>query len=428
LKVDEHKTHTKRTQNDIFQPKEISMTSLPAHSFLDLITTQQPLHLPHGPLSGAYLSADGAPVIEMALENGNSATRVMTLHATTHTPVITQTPSLYEEETTPLIYATDTGEWWQVEERDGSRSPRFHIGSFADAQASLPIGKTDVRWNDHRFVNFNRACLVSTLIQAGYGPGTHFIGICPGCRNEEVIVGQGVSPQVQAALSTGLQSFVLWYKDTDRYDIRIHEILPAVPQTFGSHFAFDSDIFGRSLHPEVPQWVWFDIGFYDAHIVTVRRRNASLQVTGTKIADGMASVVRDMGIFLRQAHFSQMEPLSYGSALEMMRRGQVYIGGLPLEGAEQEKGKQLIAAYKDREGGNLIRTLLAHHPTLDAVFAFTGGGSIDLAHQIRRQTQHHPPHLIKCLAEDVARIANIAGIFLLLNLAKRKQSRRGILA
>ena len=65
---------------------------------------------------------------------------------------------------------------------------------------------------------------------------------------------------------------------------------------------------------------------------------------------------------------------------------------------------------------------MANHPNIDSVFAFTGGGAIDLAEQIREQTKYRPKNLTIILCPEVARIANVAGIYWLLNLSKRKKS------
>ncbi len=123
------------------------------------------------------------------------------------------------------------------------------------------------------------------------------------------------------------------------------------------------------------------------------------------------------------ANFPMMDPPSYAQAIDMMRTGEVKIGGMPLDDpADSERGRRLIKAYKDKEGGQLIRTMMANHPTMDSVFAFTGGGAIDLAEQIEEQTRHRPKNLTKVLAPEVARIANVAGIYWLLNLSKRRHS------
>jgi hypothetical protein len=339
--------------------------------------------------------------------------------------VITEVSSVYEEEAPNLIYSTgEGGEYWQGESADGTRSAIFRIGEDADTQQDLPIGPTFARWSDVRFVNFNRACIARTLRAAGYGPGVHYVCICPGARNEEVSVEKGVDPRVQDAFMQGLQPFVIWRNKVERYDIRVVEITAAIPQTFGSHYAFDTDLLGRSLHPNVPMWNWFDIGFYDSHNVTVRRIGKNIRVSGVKVTDGIARVVREMGTLLRQpGNFPMMDPPSYALALEMMRRGEVKIGGMPLsDPTEMERGRRLIKEAKEKEAGQLIRTMMANHPNLDSVFAFTGGGAIDLAEQIGEQIKHRPKHLTTILCPEVARIANVAGIYWLLNLSKRKRS------
>ena len=413
--------------------KDATKVGLDKASVLGMIYEDRPFELMTGqPITGEFASdlptttgASTIPVIKLALENGNSSTRVMALHFLTHQAVITQTPSIYEEEASNLIYsAGERGEFWHIENHDGTHSAVFRIGEYADNQQDLPIGPTFGRWSDPRFINFNRACIVRTLRAAGYRPGTHSVCICPGARNEEVSVEKGVDPRVQNAFMQGLQPFVIWRNKIERYDIRIMEITAAIPQTFGSHYAFDTDIMGRSLNPNVPMWNWFDVGFYDGHDVTVRRIGKNIRVSGVKVTDGISRIVREMGAYLRQpGNFPMMDPPSYAQALDMMRTGEVKIGGMPLDDhAEIERGQQLIKAYKDKEGGQLIRTMMANHPNIDSIFAFTGGGAIDLTEQIKEQTRHRPKNLTKVLAPEVARIANVAGIYWLLNLSKRRRS------
>lgn len=415
--------------------KDAVVAGLEKESVLGIVYEDRPFLLSTGqPITGEYALELSTPTgvrnvaaVELAIENGNSSSRAMALHFATHRAVITQTASVYEEEAQNLIYSTgDVGESWQEESSNGSRSLTYRVGEYADGQQDLPIGPTYGRWSDPRFVQFNKAVIVSTLRAAGYGPGTHFVCICPGARNEEVSVEKGIDPRAQEALKNGLQSFVLWRNKVERYDIHIVEILPAIPQTFGSHYAFDTDILGRSLNPDVPAWNWLDIGFYDGHDVTVRRVGKNIRVSGVKVTDGMSKIVRAMGAYLRQpGNFPQMSPPSYAQALDMMRTGEVKVGGMRLDDdQEAARGRGLIKNYKDKEGGTLIRTMMANHPTLDSVFAFTGGGVIDLGEQIKDQTKHRPRNLTKVLPPEVARIANVAGVYWLLNLSKR---RRGIL-
>jgi hypothetical protein len=383
---------------------------------------QADLHTSAGPLT--------VPTIELAVENGNSATRMMALSPLTHEAIITQTASTYEEQEANLIYRSgEVGEYWQME-LDNGRSPIFRVGDDAASSHDLPIGPTFERWSDPRFISFNAACTVRTLRATGYGPGTHYVAYCPGARNEEVSVESGVDTRVTAAFRQGLRSFVLWRSGTERYDIRVVEVSPAIPQTFGSHWAFDTDLLGRSLHPDVPLWNWLDIGFFDAHDVTVRRVGKSVRVAGAKVTDGVSKVARGLGTFLRQPeHFPQMAPLTLAQALDMMRNGEVKIGGIPLATpVEAVRGRQLIQSYKDREGGQLIRRMLAEHPNFEGIVAFTGGGVIDLAEQIREQTTHRPANLTRLLPPEVARISNVAGIYWLFNLAKRSRSalRQGV--
>lgn len=408
--------------------KDAKTTGLNPNSVLGHIIEKRAFLLPDGkPITGEISwQLEGNTVIaqEAALENGNSGTRVMMLDPRYHTAVITQTSNTYEAEMDDLIFTTgDVGEFWQVEHLDGTRGPLFRVGEYASGK-DLPIGDTDVRWQEPHFVDFNKACLARTYRAAGYGPGTYYLVVVPGARNEEVSVEEGTKAEVQLAFRRGLQPFVIWRNKTERYEIRTIMVMPAIPQTFGSHYAFDSDILGRSLHPDVSQWNWFDIGFYDGHNVTVKRVGKSVRVSGVKVTGGMATVVREMGAYLRRPkNFPKMAPPNYMQALDMMRSGEVKMAGMPLEDEEEiERGRRLIQEYKDKEGGKLIQEMIQNHLERDSVFAFTGGSVSDLLEQIQAKTANRPKQLTKILHADVSRIANVAGIFWLLNLAYRRQS------
>lgn len=408
--------------------RNASIAGLNPNSVLGHIIENRAFLLPDGkPITGEISwQLEGSTVIaqEAALENGNSGTRVMMLDPKYHTAVITQTSNTYETEMDALIFTSgDAGEFWQIEHLDGTRGSIFRIGEYASGK-DLPIGDTDVRWQEQNFADFNKACLARTYRAAGYGPGIYYLVVVPGARNEEVSVEEGTKVEVQNAFIRGLQPFVIWRNKTERYEIRTIMVMPAIPQTFGSHYSFDSDLLGRSLHPDVSQWNWFDIGFYDGHNVTVKRVGKSVRVSGVKVTGGMANVVREMGAYLRRPkNFPHMAPPNYAQALDMMRSGEVKIAGMPLEDEEEVgRGRRLIQEYKDKEGGKLIQSMIQNHLEIDSVFAFTGGGVSDLLEQIQAKTVHRPKQLTKILHPDISRIANVAGIFWLLNLAYRRQS------
>jgi hypothetical protein len=83
--------------------KEAMQVGLDKESVLGMIYEGRPFMLSTGqPITGEFASdlatATGTmtiPVIELAIENGNSCTRAMALHVLTHQAVITETPSVY---------------------------------------------------------------------------------------------------------------------------------------------------------------------------------------------------------------------------------------------------------------------------------------------------------------------------------------------
>src|SRR3954462_6290472 len=82
--------------------KDAMLVGLDKASVLGMIYENRPFGLSTGqPITGEFAcdlpTATGTktiPVIELAIENGNSSTRAMALHFLTHQAVITQTPSV----------------------------------------------------------------------------------------------------------------------------------------------------------------------------------------------------------------------------------------------------------------------------------------------------------------------------------------------
>ena len=72
-------------------------------------------------------------------------------------------------------------------------------------------------------------------------------------------------------------------------------------------------------------------------------------------------------------------------------------------------------------GGTLIATMTSRHTRLDSKFAFTGGGNAEFIPQIQAamRTARRPDHLYQVVPPEVARFANVAGLFWVLNIRKR---------
>ena len=111
--------------------KNATQVGLEKESVLGMIYENRPFELVTGqPITGEFahelvspMGTTTIPVIELAIENGNSCTRVMALHVATHQAVVTEVPSVYEEEVPNLIYSTgEVGEFWQSENHDRTRS------------------------------------------------------------------------------------------------------------------------------------------------------------------------------------------------------------------------------------------------------------------------------------------------------------------
>lgn len=383
-------------------------------------------------------------LVEEALDIGNSGAKTAVMHATQHTLAFTETPATYEP--TPTILYGEQVETWQecfydeaqrtsyeaqVESRQIESVPPqyselFSIGEHANSRKSLPIGGTDVRLAEPRHARYVKACLVRGLIAAAYAPGHYYLGITIGVRNEEVNAQMGVDASVQAALSTLTQPFTLIRNGRDVWHIDIRESIP-LPQSFGTHYALDTGIFGQVLNPAIPHWTILDLGYHDGHVLEVIRSGKSLRVTGQKVVAGVVEVARGLvGELRKQEHFPLVpSDLSDAEAIALLHSEQLKIGGIPLsDQAEAKRATKVIRAYKDREGGSLIATMTARHTRLDSTFVFTGGGSSEFVSQIVSQmrTAQRPENLYQVLPAEVARFANVAGLYWMLNIRKRPRT------
>jgi hypothetical protein len=61
---------------------------------------------------------------------------------------------------------------------------------------------------------------------------------------------------------------------------------------------------------------------------------------------------------------------------------------------------------------------------LDSTFIFTGGGSSEFGPQIINQMRvaQRPDHLFKVLPAEIARFANVAGLYWMLNIRMRPRT------
>lgn len=384
-------------------------------------------------------------LVEEALDFGNSGVATAVMHATQHTLACTKTAATYESVPT-VLYGEQMETWRERYYDDGQRSSyeaqlqaqqidslpeqyseTFSVGHHANSRKSLPVGATDVRLAEPRYLRYARVCLVRGLMAAGYAPGHYYIGLSIGVRNDEINAQMGVDPRVQAALSTLTQPFTLVRNGKEVWTIDIHESYP-LPQTFGTHYALDRGILGQVLHPAMTNWTILDVGYNDGHVLEViRPEKGSLRVTGQKVVSGVVDVARGLVGELRKQENFPLVPsdLSDPEALDLLHSEVLTIGGVALQDKEEAKrATQVIRAYKDKEGSSLIGAMAARHTRLDSTFIFTGGGSSEFSRQIVKQMRvmQRPEHLYRVLPAEVARFANVAGLYWMLNIRMRPRA------
>jgi len=392
---------------------------------------------------GSYDTA--ITLVEEALDIGNSGAATAVMHATEHTLAFTKIPATYEP--TPAVLYSEQMETWQeryyedghrssyqaqvqsqqIESVPAQYSETFSIGEHANPRKSLPIGSTDLRLADPRYLRYVRVCLVRGLMAAGYAPGHYYVGLTIGVRNEEVNAQMGVDPTVQEALSVLTQPFTLVRSGKDVWSIDVRESFP-LPQSFGTHYALDTGILGQVLNPTITSWTVLDLGYHDGHVLEViRPGKGSLRVTGQKVVTGVVDVARGLVGELRKPGNFPLVPsdLSDAEAIALLHTEQLTVGGVPLqETAEARRATEVIRAFKDKEGGSLIGAMAARHTRLDSTFIFTGGGSSEFGPQIINQMRvaQRPDHLYKVLPAEIARFANVAGLYWMLNIRMRPRT------
>lgn len=379
----------------------------------------------------------------LAIDPGNSNCKTVAIHAQQRTFAVVETPTQYEEYPN-LIYATGQDEIWQVRYYDEEQlrryqqqyahdpsqippqySEAFSIGANAIKGTSLPIGTTNERLHDLAYQRFLQACIVRTLIEAGYGPGQHYIGYAFGVRDEEVSAKAGVNPDTKIAVNEVLKNpFVLVRNTTECWHILpVDEDPLLVPQSFGMYYAWDSDLYGNILHT-APSYTVFDLGYHDGHIIEVRRgKNGALRVSGHKVTQGVSEIARGLAVYMRQpGNFPQLPHLNDAEAQEMMRLEEVKLGGIPLQNsAEAVRAQKLIRGYKHRQGGVFISTLVSQHPAMDSIFLFGGGGVFEFGKEIEHKmmTTQRDRSLYTILPQQVAVIGNALGLYWIKNIACR---------
>ena len=149
-----------------------------------------------------------------------------------------------------------------------------------------------------------------------------------------------------------------------------------------------------------------------------------MQVTAQKVVSGVVDVARGLVIELRKPQNFPLvsSDLSDAEAIEVLHSEKLLIGGVALKDADEDKrATTIIRGYKQKEGGTLIATMTSRHTRLDSKFAFTGGGNAEFIPQIQAamRTARRPDHLYQVVPPEVARFANVAGLFWVLNIRKR---------
>ena len=201
----------------------------------------------------------------------------------------------------------------------------------------------------------------------------------------------------------------------EEWTITIGEIFP-YPQTFGTFFALDTNLSGRSVLTNYLSFVIVDLGGYDSHAMEVERRGRGVSAVGRRFVDGTIAVARALATELKKPeHYPLLGELSEQQGQQVLITGQVLYGGQWLDVSP------LVRQIKESRGGHLLSTMLSRYQKASSYFVFTGGGSILLADEIRQRMadMQRSRDMYMILDPAIAPVANCIGLYGLLNIRKR---------
>jgi hypothetical protein len=372
----------------------------------------------------------------MAIDNGNDAIKTaMPMLNTPHLATL-RMPTAYVPEKQIRFGAGRVT--WQI-----NGSEKFWFGTEAlktkKAVESLPVGFSHERMPDGRFQRFLAACIVETMIAAGYGQrdasghllsgyqGEHDLYVAIGLPPEEVDR-TGTTPQARQALRHifNVPFDVSRIGDeetpiTTTWKIRIVELVP-YGQSFASFAAWYYGLDGSPISTDIERHVTLDIGGGQFHACEVELDRVSsqarpkLRMTASQIGEGTIVIAREVSEAIRR-RFSNIR-LTDAEAQQVLVTGMVSTGGRPRP--VDDIVRDVIASRSD----NLTAIMLRFLQDGQSFLQFTGGGSILLGDTLQQVVaQHRLKEDYFFVPQEVASVLNAIGGVVLAQVAAQKIAR-----
>jgi hypothetical protein len=264
----------------------------------DLVRAGQALHDAEYQLPG-WVTIGEQRYLAVGDDNGNGAKKLAVLTEQGRL-VTTRIPTAYK-----VAKAIRAGKGVTTYRVDGGDA--FWIGEDAllrDGDA-LPIGATSQRLADLRQRSFNAACMVETLIKAGYAPGTYPLAVGFAVANEEIesrpqrdgSEKMGVSSDTRDALKTHLNGQVFTVERVDpqgaltAWTLRYEKIIPQA-QSIGTLFAWSRTVDGVLEADGIRRVSIIDVGGGDMQLTEVELN--PYRMSAERLGSGTIAIAREL--------------------------------------------------------------------------------------------------------------------------------------
>lgn len=264
----------------------------------DLVRAGQSLRDPQYQLP-AWVTIGDQSYLAVGDDNGNGAKKLAVLTDQARL-VTTRIPTAYK-----VAKAIRAGKGVTTYRVDGSDP--FWIGDEAlkrDGDA-LPIGATSQRLADTRQRNFNAACMVETLLKAGYAPGVYPLAVGFAVANEEIEARaqsdgsekMGVSSDTRGALKTHLNGQVFTVERIDpqgqltSWTLRYEKVIPQA-QSIGTLFAWSRTVDGVLEADGIRRVAIIDIGGGDMQLTEIELD--PYRMSAERLGSGTIAIAREL--------------------------------------------------------------------------------------------------------------------------------------
>lgn len=315
----------------------------------------------------AWVSIGGQDYLVVGDDNGNGAKKVAVLTDKARL-VTTRTPTAYK-----VAKAIRAGKGVTSYRVNGSDA--FWIGEDAltrDGDA-LPIGATSQRLADTRQRSFNAACMVETLVRAGYAPGVYPLAVGFAVPNEEIesqsqrdgSEKMGVSSDTRAALKAHLNGQIFSVERIDpqghltTWTLRYEKIIPQA-QSIGTLFAWSRTIDGVLEADGIRRVAIIDIGGGDMQLTEVELD--PYRMTAERLGQGTIGIARELAAKFPRLRLSDAQAQYALESKTIEESGREIPIDAEVQAAIQSTGQDLI--------GRMLKVL--QQP--GAYVLVTGGG------------------------------------------------------